>query len=95
MGLAPMSAVLGFLRTEAAYARVMDRAGRLAADWTVSAMPSVLRRSYVAAAAETLASFGVPARATIEDCRAVQGASCTIALDLSGTDIAADTAIAA
>ena len=44
MGLAPMSAVLGFLRTEPAYARVMARGGQLASDWTIAAMPTFRRR---------------------------------------------------
>lgn len=35
MGLAPMTAVLGFLRTEGAgYQRVVESAGRLVAEWT-------------------------------------------------------------
>ena len=44
LGLAPMSAVLGFLRTEETYHQVMDKAGRLAADWTVSSMSPLKRR---------------------------------------------------
>ena len=39
IGLAPMTAVLGFLRAEGeAYHRVMAEAGRLAADWTIDGM---------------------------------------------------------
>jgi hypothetical protein len=48
IGLAPMTAVLGFLRTEgAAYDRVMARAGRLAADWSVVSLPA-MQRSWIA-----------------------------------------------
>ncbi len=40
-----MIAVLGFLRTEGdAYDRVMSRAGELAAEWSVAALPGVERR---------------------------------------------------
>jgi hypothetical protein len=45
MGLAPLSAVLGFLRTEgAAYDGVMTRAGQLAAEWTWANLPGMRRR---------------------------------------------------
>jgi hypothetical protein len=45
IGLAPMTAVIGFLRTEGeAYDRVMARAGSLAAEWTVDSLPAVRRR---------------------------------------------------
>jgi hypothetical protein len=46
IGMAPMMAVVGFLRTEgAAYERVMTRAGALAADWTLASLAPVRRRS--------------------------------------------------
>jgi hypothetical protein len=45
IGAAPMSAVLGFLRTEPEYQEVVSLAGRLAARWTVESMASVRRRS--------------------------------------------------
>jgi hypothetical protein len=46
IGLAPMTAVLGFLRTEGdAYDRVMARAGRLAAEWTFVSRPPIRRRT--------------------------------------------------
>ncbi len=46
IGLSPMIAVLGFLRTEGdAYDAVMSRAGQLAAQWTVESLPSVQRRA--------------------------------------------------
>ena len=49
VGLAPMTAVVGFLRAEGQpYHAVMSRAGRFAADWTRDAMPSVRRRSLLA-----------------------------------------------
>jgi hypothetical protein len=44
IALAAMTAVLGFLRTEDEYQQVMEQAGRLAADWTVSSMSPVQRR---------------------------------------------------
>ena len=44
IGLAPLTAVLSFLRREGgAYGIVTDRAGRYAADWTVDALPSFRR----------------------------------------------------
>jgi hypothetical protein len=50
---------------------------------------------YAAAGAETMAMFGLPAQARVEHCRAVQGGTCRITLDLSGAGLAADSAIAA
>jgi hypothetical protein len=45
IGLAPLSAVLGFLRTEGeAYALITARAGQYAADWTVDSLPAFERR---------------------------------------------------
>src|SRR5215831_17686724 len=44
IGLAPITAVLGFLRTEPAYADVVQRAGRLAAAWTIASMSPLRRR---------------------------------------------------
>lgn len=45
IGLAPMSAVLGFLRAEGEpYGRVMARAGDCAAEWMVEEMPALKRR---------------------------------------------------
>jgi hypothetical protein len=45
IGLAPVSAVLGFLRTEGeAYRSVVMRAGTLAASWTVASLPPFQRR---------------------------------------------------
>jgi hypothetical protein len=45
IGLAPMTAVLGFLRTEGdGYHQVVERAGVLAAEWTVASMSPVRRR---------------------------------------------------
>jgi hypothetical protein len=46
IGQAPISAVLGFLRTEgAAYDEVTARAGELAALWTVASLPPATRRA--------------------------------------------------
>ena len=45
VGLAPITAVLGFLRTEGlAYEPIMVRAGQLAAEWTCASMPGMRRR---------------------------------------------------
>jgi hypothetical protein len=45
IGLGPITAVIGFLRTERdAYDRVMARAGHLAAEWTVDSLPSLRRK---------------------------------------------------
>src|SRR5213592_4319007 len=50
IGLAPLYAVLSFLRQEgAAYQIITTRAGEYAAEWTVAAMPSV-QRSLIKAA---------------------------------------------
>jgi len=44
IGLAPLHAVLSFLRQEgAAYQTIMTRAGEYAADWTIDSMPRVER----------------------------------------------------
>jgi hypothetical protein len=45
IGLAPLSAVLSFLRSEGeAYALITSRAGEYAAEWTVKSMPAFERR---------------------------------------------------
>jgi hypothetical protein len=45
IGLAPLSAVLSFLRTEGdAYAQITGRAGQYAADWTVNSLSTIERR---------------------------------------------------
>jgi len=50
IGLAPLNAVLSFLRQEGkAYALVTTRAGECAADWTVQAMPPIERAMIKAA----------------------------------------------
>ena len=158
IGLAPISAVLGFLRTEgASYGRVMSRAGVLAADWTVDSLPALQSRVtqalprwlraraagrvatrivhdvlttsaasvrvkrgqvrfdvkdslfcavrerqalplcafYSAVAGQTFDRFGLQSRAHIERCRAVEGGSCVILLDLSAASTAVDSAKAA
>jgi len=46
IGIGPITAVLGFLRTEGdGYDRVVARAGRLAAEWTMASRPTFRRRS--------------------------------------------------
>src|SRR5256886_14015749 len=50
IGLAPLYAVLSFLRQEGdAYQLITKRAGEYAAEWTVASMPS-LQRSFIKAA---------------------------------------------
>jgi hypothetical protein len=45
IGLAPLNAVLSFLRTEGeAYAAITARAGEYAAEWTVRELPAIERR---------------------------------------------------
>ena len=45
IGLAPLSAVLSFLRSEgAAYREITSTAGRYAAEWTVRGLPAMERR---------------------------------------------------
>jgi hypothetical protein len=158
IGLSPMIAVLGFLRTEGdAYDRVVSRAGELAAEWSVAALPGVERRLilwlprplkvraalgvarrivrsifsaskassrvrrrearlsiksslfcdvrehqpaplcgfYRGVATATLAAFGLSAAGRVESCHAMDGGACVIALDVSGTQAAADPAMAA
>jgi hypothetical protein len=158
VGLAPLSAVLGFLRTEdEAYAAVTARAGRLSAEWTVASMspferrviqslPRALRtraamrvasrlvrdiysetratsrvgrgsvtveiaRSvfcavrepqrqplcgfYAAVVVETLSALGVPASGHAEHCRAVEGAKCSMTIQLSGVATGDRSAVAA
>jgi hypothetical protein len=49
IGLAPITGVLGFLRTEGdAYHRVVSRAGCLAADWSLAGLSPLRRRVIVA-----------------------------------------------
>jgi hypothetical protein len=78
VGLAPMTAVLGFLRAEGpAYHAVMKRAGLYAADWTVDSLSAVRRRlikalpqplrlrAVLRVAAETIRSGYAPTKATV------------------------------
>jgi hypothetical protein len=157
IGLAPMTAVLGFLRTEQVYQGIVGTAGRLAADWTVASMSPLQRRAigllprglrvraslrvaagivrhvsstsrastrlgrnearidvtaslfctvrevqklplcgfYAAATTQTFRLFGLPVRARVERCLAVDGGMCVIALDLPNADTVSDAAMAA
>ena len=158
IGLAPMQGVLGFLRTEGpAYERVMSRAGRLAAEWTLMSLPAGRRRFvsalprwfrvraalrvareialsirssapvtvrvkgraarvefvasvfcavrdrqaeqlcrfYAALVTSTLVAFGVPAVATLSECRAMGASRCVILLDFSATGTLPEEAAAA
>jgi hypothetical protein len=158
IGAAPISAVLGFLRTEGeAYDVVTTRAGELAAAWTVASLAPVRRRAmgwlprplrvraalriaagivrgvnstsrastrvrghranvevvsslfctvretqrtplcafYLAVAVETLRLFGLGAAGRVERCRAVEGTTCLVVLDLADAEVAAEPAMAA
>jgi hypothetical protein len=58
IGLAPLSAVLSFLRMEGeAYNQITERAGEYAADWTVSSM-SAFERRVISALPATLRARG-------------------------------------
>ncbi len=58
IGLAPLSAVLSFLRLEGeAYNQITERAGEYAADWTVSSM-SAFERRVISALPATLRARG-------------------------------------
>jgi len=145
VGLAPLTAVFGFLRTEGeAYGAVMTRAGQLAAEWNAASMPALERLViqslprffrtraamrvanrlvrdvfsksratsrvkrgtvnveiafsifcavrevqshplcgfYAAAVVGTLSALGVPANGRAEACRAVEGAKCSMVIQL-------------
>jgi hypothetical protein len=65
IGAGPMSAVLGFLRTEGdVYDDVVARAGALAADWTVQSMAPMRRRTigWLPRPLRTRAALGVATR---------------------------------
>ena len=77
IGLAPMSAVVGFLRTEgAAYDLVMTQAGRLAAEWNVASLSAMHRRTiaWLPRGLRVRAGLGV-ARTLVRDVYAVSRAS--------------------
>ena len=64
IGLAPLSAVLSFLRLEGeAYNRTTARAGEYAADWTVSSMSAIERRLICALPTSSAGARGAPHRA--------------------------------
>ena len=65
IGLAPLYAVLSFLRQEGdSYGEVMERAGAYAADWTVASMSPLYRRT-VAALPAVLRRRAVLGRANV------------------------------
>ena len=71
IGLAPISAVLGFLRTEGdAYDRVVSRAGSMAADWSVAALSPFRRRTGIALPRpfRTRAAFGIVRAIAVDVC---------------------------
>lgn len=66
IGLAPLSAVIGFLRTDRhAYEDVMARAGTLAAQWSVAALPPYQRRLGAALPAGMRARFALRVAARV------------------------------
>jgi hypothetical protein len=72
IGLAPLFAVLSFLRTEGeAYHLVTARAGQYAADWTVNNLPPLERR--VMRALPT----GLRTRAALGNARALVRGNCS------------------
>jgi hypothetical protein len=158
IGLAPLSAVIGFLRTEgAAYDLVTARAGELAAVWSVASLSPASRHAigwlprplraraalrvaaaiirhvqstsrasmrmrrnrvrvevvsslfcsvreaghlplcafYVALAVEVLRQFTIRAVGRAERCRAIEGGTCLVTLELTGAESAEPPAIAA
>ena len=71
IGLAPIMAVLGFLRTEGdAYDRVAARAGELATEWTIASLPTLERRAigWLPRALRTRAALGVAKRVVRSVC---------------------------
>ena len=159
IGLAPLTAVLGFLRTEHddGYARVMQRAGALAAEWSMASMSSTQKQAimwlprglrtraalrvvtglvrdtcsasrasaklrkgvarlevreslfcsvreapraplcgfYLTMSTEILRRFDLPSQGRVVQCHAIDHTSCVLAIDLAGTAIVSDPAIAA
>jgi hypothetical protein len=158
IGRAPMMAVLGFLRTEGpAYDRVVARAGELAAEWALMALPAFRRRMvgwmpgrfrmraalrvtrliaevvdshsrlrvrsrghgarvevsssvfcavrglhaaplcgfYRSLAVTTLAHFGLPSTAQVDECRAMGAGACVISVTLEMARPVEETAAAA
>jgi hypothetical protein len=60
LALAPLTAVIGFLRTEGdGYGRVMSRAGRLAAEWTAANWSPLRRRTLLWLPAPLRARLGL------------------------------------
>jgi hypothetical protein len=78
IGLAPITGVLGFLRTEGdAYHRVVSRAGCLAADWSLASL-SPVRRRVTAALPRTLrihAALGIVRAIARDVCSTTRAAS--------------------
>jgi len=158
IGMAPISAVVGFLRAEGEpYGRVVARAGALASDWWVASLPASRRRLinwlprglrvraalrvageiarsiisesqvsrrvrkssvewrltssvfcsvrsaqveplcgfYVALVVQTLAHFGLSAAGRSERCKAVDGSTCVLAIEVREAGAASSPAIAA
>jgi len=77
IGLAPILAVLGFLRTEAAYDQIVARAGGLAAEWTMELMPSLQRRiiALLPRSVRTRAALRVAAGIVRQTCSASRASS--------------------
>ena len=91
IGLAPITAVIGFLRTEGeAYNRVMARAGSLAAEWTVLSM-SALSRRFVAALPRPLRARAAMriAKTLIRDVHSLSSAKARVRRDRVRLDVRA------
>ena len=89
IGLAPITAVISFLRTEGdAYGRVMTRAGSLAAEWTVLSMPAMSRR-FVSALPRALRARAAMriARSLIRDVHSLSSAKTRIRRDVARIDV--------
>jgi hypothetical protein len=92
IGLAPLSAVLSFLRTEGpAYAEIAQRAGEYAAEWTVASRPAFERKLHLALpvpfrARAALKTARALVRATYPGSRALTKVRRgTVAVDLRGS----------
>jgi hypothetical protein len=91
IGLAPITAVIGFLRTEGeAYGRVMARAGSMAAEWTVLSMPTLSRR-FVTALPRSLRARAAMriAKGLIRDVNSLSAARTRVRRDLVRLDVRA------
>jgi hypothetical protein len=80
IGVAPLLAITGFLRTEGnVYDAVVARAGTLAAQWSVEALPPYQRRIAASLPAGLRSRFGLRlARRIVRDVLSTSSATCTV-----------------